>query len=430
MNIYLSNRLPNKAIVYYALQLVAFNKGFEFHYTSEKEKAEIAVGVDETDDIVVSRRFYDLLSIGETSFKEHLDPKTKTVINELGETDYFSTIFYYVNCTQEFFSKSFDCYGRFKYQESLQHHFQNIKENFVQRLIDECCEKTEKLCRLKTVSRKSACFLTHDIDEIFKAKNEDGKFALLKGKWLSIPRLIWNHYCGTPDLLNMKQIAALELQFGFRSTFFWLPVKNKQNADYELNSPCTQEQISYLTKEGFAHGIHKSWSEKTFEDELSCFYPHPSINRYHFLKFTVHDFLALEAAGIRIDTSLGYAEQFGFRNNYGLPFHPFDLTTNRVVKVLEVPMQVMDRTFYNNKMEPKTAAGEVLKWMQANESNCVFTINWHNNFFTELKYEGYREFYVQLLEYLKSRNMRCYLPDELEKDFFRPEFFSLPHHLQ
>lgn len=430
MKVFLSPALPNKAIAYYSLQLVAQNKGFKIEYTTQAASADAVVGTDDSCTLKVSTRFYELLAHRETAFEKHLDKHTKSVLNEDGSIDYLSTIFYYVNCVQEFYNNDFDQYGRFPYTSSLQYQLGNTQQNFVQQLIDELVEKTAIFKQQKCVERASAFFLTHDIDDIFKARNEDGKYALLKGKWLHIFRLLWNHYLATPDLLNMEKIVALEQQLGFRSTFFWLPIKSKKNADYEFASALIQKQYQLIARHSFSNGIHKAWNVTSFEDEMKSFAERPTINRYHFLKFTVADFAVIEDAKIEIDTSLGFAEQFGFRNNYGLPFHPFSLENNKVHSVLEVPMQVMDRTFYNQKKSPENAAAEVLKWMEINKQNCLFTINWHNNFFTDLKYHGYREFYQKILMFFKEREMRCYTPDEIKKDFFCPDFFTLPEHLR
>lgn len=430
MKIYLEDNLPNKRIAYYALQLIAFNKNFSFIYAESKEAADVTVGMLQDATIRVCENFYKLIKDKRTNYTYHLNQSSKTVQLEDGTTDYLSTIFYYVNCVQEFYSKDFDGYGRFKYSESVQHNLGLIKENFVQQLIDEFCERNQFLSKLKATSRKSGFFLTHDIDDVFKAKNEDGKYALTKGKWLHIPRLLWNHYAGTPDLLNMETIVETERKYGFSSSFFWLVVKSKINADYNFKSQLIQEQYELVKNSGSTNGVHKAWAESSFQEEMNLFPEKVIANRYHFLKFTVHDFSTVEQAGIKLDTSLGFAEHFGFRNNYGLPYMPFDLEDNRVLNLLEVPMQVMDRTFFNLKQKPEKAKEEVVEWMRKQTDNCIFTINWHNNFFTDLKYKGYRKFYDDLLNYFHQNNLHCYSQDELLKEFFRPDFFTLPDNLK
>ncbi len=430
MKIYLENNLPNKRIVYYALQLIAFNKNFSFVYVESKEASDITVGILPDSSVRVSENFYKLLNDKKTSYSYHLNPSSKTIQSEDGTTDYLSTIFYYVNCVQEFYNNDFDVYGRFKYSESVQHKLGLIKENFVQQLMDEFCEKHPLLNKLKATKRKSGFFLTHDIDDIFKAKNEDGRFALTNGKWLEIPRLLWNHYIGTPDLLNIKTIIEAEKKYGFSSAFFWLVVQNKINADYDFKSALIQQQYQFVKNSGCTNGVHKAWAESSFQEEMSLFPEKIIANRYHFLKFTVHDFKTVEQAGIKLDTSLGFSEHFGFRNNYGLPYLPFDLEENKVLNLLEVPMQIMDRTFFNLKQKPEKAKEEVVEWMHKQADNCVFTINWHNNFFTDLKYNGYQKFYDDLLNYFHQNNLHCYTQDELLKEFFRPDFFTLPDNLK
>ena len=238
--------MPNKAIIYYALQIIAFNKRFSFTYLERKEAADLSIGIFPDSSIRVSENFYKLLEDKKTNHTYHLNPSSKTIQLEDGTTDYLSTIFYYVNCVQEFYSNDFDSYGRFKYSESVQHKLGLIKENFVQELIDEFCAKNQLLSKLKAIKRKPGFFLTHDIDDIFKAKNEDGKYALTKGKWFKIPKLLWNHYVGTPDLLNMKSIIEAERKYGFSSAFFWLVIKNKINADYNFKSKLIQEQYEFI----------------------------------------------------------------------------------------------------------------------------------------------------------------------------------------
>lgn len=65
--------------------------------------------------------------------------------------------------------------------------------------------------------------------------------------------------------------------------------------------------------------------------------------RYHYLRF---DPLAsparLEAAGVALDSSLGWAETAGFRRGTAHPFALYDLAMDRPTAVLEVPLVLMD----------------------------------------------------------------------------------------
>lgn len=428
MKIFLSNDIPNKAIVYYTFQLIAFNKSEKFIYVTERSNCNISVGVGFGNTVRLSEKFFQYLKEKKTGSKFHLNDNGKIILFDTYVTDYISTIFYYVNCVQEYFATEYDRYGRFISTNAAQAKF-GMKQNFVQLLIDEFCESIAELKHLKDKKRPSGFLLTHDIDFVYKSKNEDGMFALKNRKWAAIPKLLFNHYVGTPDWLNMHKIVAIESKFGFTSNFFWLVKKDKQNSDYQFSCLDIQKQLQIIGISGGTNNLHKAIGNTSFEEEMKWFKEKPEANRYHFLKFTVHDFKKIEAAEIKIDTSLGFSDSFGYRNSYGLPFMPFDIEENRVLNFVEVPLNIMDRTFYNLKQPPQVSFYQVLEWMKENRSNSIFTINWHNNFFSELTYAGYQKFYINMLEYFKETNMKCYTLNELKQEFLQPDFFTLPEQL-
>ena len=154
-----------------------------------------------------------------------------------------------------------------------------------------------------------------------------------------------------PDWLNMDQIMSLESEFNCTSTFFWLVKKGKEqglkNSDYNFKSPRIKKIFHEVRNRGFENGIHKSISKDSFMSELEIFDETPIANRYHFLKFNLPSgYDAIEQAGLKIDTSLGFAENSGFRNNYGRPFNPFNVEERRPYSFIEVPLHVMDTALY------------------------------------------------------------------------------------
>lgn len=426
MKIFLSNDIPNKAIVYYTLQLIAFNKKARFFYVRSRAEADVTVGIANENDVRLSELFFSLLAARTTHHSKHLNDKGLVIISDNNAIDYLSSIFYYVNCIQEYFNGNVDQYGRFSYKDSIQYKLGSTEKNFVQQLIDEFCAACPFLSHLSNVERASSIFLTHDIDYVFKAKNEDGMFALKNKRWLDIIKLLFNHYLGKPDWLNIDSIVELEQQYGVSSTFFWLAVKNEWNSDYNFNSSLIQHQLQMVKTSGSVNGIHKAIGNHTFDEELKLFTDEIIANRYHFLKFKVEELVALEAAGIKIDSSLGYTEAIGFRNSYGHPFMPFDLINNRVLNVVEVPMQIMDRTLFNTFLPLNKQREMLSNWLEQNKYNSLITVNWHNNFFTDLTYKGYKELYREILDFSAQHNMKCYLPNDIVQEYFKPDFFTIP----
>ena len=67
--------------------------------------------------------------------------------------------------------------------------------------------------------------------------------------------------------------------------------------------------------------------------------------RYHYLRCLYHETLPLvEKAGFAYDTSLAFAEHEGFRCGASFPFRPYGLDEERPLRLLELPLAVMDTT--------------------------------------------------------------------------------------
>ena len=220
---------------------------------------------------------------------------------------------------------------------------------------------------------------------------------------------------------------AIESQYGFRSTFYWLVHMDKQNADYQISSAPIQAQLKYITDQGFEIGLHKSLRDTSFGEELKLLNANGKTEgqRYHFLKFNLPKaWDELEKAGLKLDTSLGFSEDFGFRNSYGLPFMPFNLKQNRVYNLIELPMNVMDGNFFYQGKTLAQAEESLIEWLDKNKENTVITINFHNNFFDDMLYAGYDKLYITLLRYFKEEGLTSMTQKSLIGEFYKPEFYN------
>lgn len=406
----------------YTLRLVFFNKGLEADFLTQPGDA-LTVGFSGSD-IVLSRRFFDLLRQNVFNHESHL-AADGTVKNEAGEIDYLSTIFYLTNSLQEYYHPNTDQHGRFRYSESIQYKLGNVKENVVQLLIDALFSKHPKLLNLPTTKRASKIFLTHDLDSFYGYKGEDGLYALKNMKLDKVLQIMWSILWWKPEWMNMDQIMKLEDEYSYRSTFYWLLKKDKLNSDYDFPSAKVQKQFKLIEEQGWENGLHKSIGDSIFKEEIGIFGSQPEGNRYHFLKYQIPTgYATLEANGIKLDTTLGYTESMGFRNSYGLPFMPFNLKEKRVFNLVEVPQLVMDRTFFRDRLPVTEIKREIISLFENNKSNCVFTINWHNNFFTGLKYNGYLPLYRDLLIYFKENGVQHTTQKDILNEYYQPALFA------
>jgi len=417
IHIYISPDTAQQELIKHTLNTIFFNKGLTCVFTDHKDDELITVGYSDQNDFVVSEQFHQLLAQSVFSHQQQLSDNGN-IVNKFGGTDFISTISYLVNSFQEYYDTDPDQYGRFKYTNSLQHKLNSVENNTVQQIIDYLFSSHPKLSGLKTTNRKSRVFLTHDIDSVYGAVKEDGRYALDKLMPFEILRLIYNASLGKPDWMNMERIMKIEAEFGYKSNFYWLLVKNKQNSDYDFHSSAINKEFTSVKQRGGENGIHKSMGRSTFAEEIKTFGSLPQGNRFHFLKFTLPGgYDLIEENGLKLDTSLGFSPVFGLRNSFGQPFRPFNLAQNRPYNFVEAPQILMDRTFYNLNMPLVEAKKKFFDFVEKNKYNCVFTLNFHNNFFTELKYRGYTQLYRDILAGLKEMGIEGIMQSQIIEEY-------------
>lgn len=386
----------------YLLKLFAKSQGLIVKLTDNTEDATF---------VELRSSFLNLASTKEIKIQDD-----RGVLQFNNKPDYLATAFYMLNCLQEYQGQPLDSLGRYPYSSSYQYRLGNIQDNIVQYCFDQLAVEY----RIKGIKKKTQFFLTHDIDSVYGSILEDGFNVLKKGRFDIFFQMLFRVAMGRPDWLNMDKIIKLESEYDCKSVFYWIVNKgriNKRevNADYKFHSKTIQSQLELVQRKGFENGLHKSISGDNFQDEISKFKVRPTGNRYHYLKFNLPDgFDAIEQAGLKLDASLGFAEEFGFRNSYGLPFVPYNLKTDAPYSFVEVPLHIMDATFFSyQKKSPIEAGREIIAFFERNCENCVLSILWHNNFFTNYKFKGYLELYKSILSYIKDNNFSTISQQEI-----------------
>ncbi len=188
-----------------------------------------------------------------------------------------------------------------------------------------------------------------------------------------------------------------------------------KNADYDIHATRFKRVFDELSAMGMSHGIHKSLNSESLKEESNSF-PIPVLsNRYHYLKFNFPELIKeMEESKLKMDASLGYAEVFGYRNGYSLPFVPFNLDKRRKSTFVEVPLCIMDATFSRyQKVTGDEAQKKILAFIEEHKENSCISVLWHNTHFTDLKYEGYGEVYQRVLNLSVSKGFSCLNPEIL-----------------
>lgn len=345
--------------------------------------------------------------------------KEKPIIYfENGQPDWLSSSFYMLNCFQEYGFENNDAYNRFQYRNSYQFKYNCVTENLVFNYLKQFCLDVLKLNSKILKSTLSKVFLSHDIDSVNGSFLQDGLWAFKQGRIDIILKLIFNEVIGNPDWQNIDKINSIHTLHGMKSAFFWL-VSNKIGEKKIKNGDYSSKQLKDLSNKSEDNGLHKSTLNFTINEELNMLPFETKINRHHFLKFQIPNlWFNIGDSNVKLDSSLGFADHYGFRNSFGLPFKPFNLEKNVEFDFIEVPLNVMDGTFYKYLNVPvKNTSKLIVEFFEKNKYDCLISVLWHNTFFTNFKYKGYAEEYRKLLQYLVESRVKSVSSSEIIKEY-------------
>ena len=81
----------------------------------------------------------------------------------------------------------------------------------------------------------------------------------------------------------------------------------------------------------------------------------------------------------------------------------------------------MDRTFHKYKNTPTDRIGDtIIDMFEKNTKNCDFSLLWHNNYFTDYKYNSFIKEYKKIITFIYESKIQCVSPNELvEKNYLK-----------
>jgi hypothetical protein len=112
-----------------------------------------------------------------------------------------------------------------------------------------------------------------------------------------------------------------------------------------------------------------------------------AVHRSHYLRYKEGvTFPMLDELGIKVDSSVAWAEQTGFRAQTCRPYPLFDIASNRQLGVIEIPLSVMDtQPFGYMKLKPEDAVSDSASIVNTvKRHNGVMVWNFHHHIYDEL----------------------------------------------
>ncbi len=251
--------------------------------------------------------------------------------------------------------------------------------------------------------------LTHDVD-IIKPTLLFKLFQIKKNPHNLLKKVFINNF------KTFKDIVQIEKEFNANSTFFFLmkgkdkSILNYKKVNYDLRRE--EDIIRYLKNNGKEIGLHGGyWTFnnadriKKEKRELENIIKERVISyRNHYLRFHIFNtWEYLSNAGFKVDSTFGWNDTLGFRNGWPYPFKPYNFERKKFINIMEFPLNVMDNTLFINNYDLKYSLLIIKNLIKKiKKEKGVLTINWHNNYFNEVFYPGYRKLYKSILKLVKS----------------------------
>ncbi|MFH0815951.1 MAG: polysaccharide deacetylase family protein [Methanobacteriota archaeon] len=257
-------------------------------------------------------------------------------------------------------------------------------------------------------NKKFGLVLTHDVDRVKKTYQYLTHF-LKTGRFYHIKSLVSEHN----PYWTFGEIMKVEEGLGVRSTFFFLNESIKFNpfylsqyklslGRYKINEKDVTKIINELDSKGWEIGLHGSYNSyqsidllEREKNMLESVLGKPVFGiRQHYLNLDVPlTWQYHEKLGFQYDSSFGFKNQLGFRDNVRYPFQPFNS------KFTVIPLSIMDMVIFNQKGLTDEQRFETCREIinSAIGSRAMICVVWHTERFNNKEFPGQTDFYMRLV---------------------------------
>jgi hypothetical protein len=270
-----------------------------------------------------------------------------------------------------------------------------------------------------------AVALTHDVDVVWRWTWIGVKGALWRarhgdlGQLTELARAPAHRFRGTDPWWRFRELIEAERRLGARSTFFVLAAARvpEDGLAPELYERLRPRLVEELREGGAEIGLHPSYrtaDEPGLLDEeratLEGLAGAIEGARYHYLRLDPDRNLAALADRFAYDSSLGFADEIGFRGS-ARPFRPWDHDRDRPFDLIEIPMAAMDATLAERHylgLTPEAASRRLEALLdRAAALGAAFSVIWHTERFDPATARGWDRVYFRLVEEVKARGGVC-----------------------
>jgi len=206
-------------------------------------------------------------------------------------------------------------------------------------------------------------------------------------------------------MMSLAEKAGLSFDF-----YMLVGGISKFEGYYSVTDPRIQRLMKSFVDRKHRIGLHPSYNTfldtKLILEEKMLLAKHVDTavtsSRQHYLRYSVSATARyLVDAGIKEDSTMGYAAEPGFRCGTSKPFTIFDIALKRTLPLMEHPLLIMDVSFryYKNYTPEQSIAlcEKIIGEVKKHNGQLVFL--WHNSNLSEV--EGWGE-WRRVFEYLMN----------------------------
>ncbi len=327
--------------------------------------------------------------------------------------DLIASAFFWLSGWQEAATRARDEHGRFPYAASLHAALGcaavPVVDAHRERLAGQLAALGVPARRWTWQGRPWAVALTHDVDLLRKRRLGTLARAVVRADGRRGAALRQAALAPNPRRASLERMAEAERRRGVGATYFFkTAARGPWDVPYSARSPWLRRFVAGLAADGFEIGLHPSYFGHDHgghlaeeRDRLGALAGAPPVSvRQHFLRWEPVTPRLHEAAGFRLDSTLGFARQPGFRRGTCLPFPLFDLRANAPLGVWELPLAVMDTTLFAHLgLAPEEAGQTLLDLFAAcRRVGGVCVVLWHNTLYDELDFPGQADVFERTLD--------------------------------
>ena len=340
--------------------------------------------------------------------------------------DILGLVFWSLNRLEEINNPAVDEHKRFTYNQSHACKYDYIEYPIVDQWLDvlkQTINKINKKIFLKNKVYKP--YITHDIDRPARYYFSNNK-NFLRSVFIDFirERKISNFINSFSKFFSKKipisdsyntfdWLMDISDKYGLKSNFYFICGGNsKYDGNYNIASIEMRDIVNNILNRNHFVGLHPSYScyldsSQIFKEVTELKKVLPCNLKYiggrmHYLRFKYPETLNnLVEAGIDYDSTLGYAEQIGFRCGTSHSYYPFDPLKNETIGIRVFPLIVMDgtlTTYMNMRLADESTFYKVKTLIErCRETEGNFVLLWHNS---ELKNEVQKNFYEKVVSAL------------------------------